>query len=635
MPGNTNDTGGAARFNRPRGIAVDQAGNIYVTESGNRGIRKITPGGMVTSPAITSISGGLYFPESTDISANTSVAYGAIAVDPVGNLFVSRFQFADHYTHAPKTEDNYIYYVGFITKITPDGTTSDLWETYVQGFVDGRVAGRFVAGIAFDQTGQLITSDHGLAFDRTGNQYLADADNNILRKVSPAGVETTLAGLSVPSARGTVDGPGTTARFTHPQGAALDPAGNLFVTDSATHCIRKTTPAGVVTTFAGSPENSGSTDGIGSAARFNQPTGITVDRTGNLYVADTGNHTIRKISPAGESTTLAGTAGVAGSEDGQGPAASFWYPRGVAVDTTGNVYVAGTTNDVIRKITPAGIVTTLAAALAAPYGIAIDASGNLFVTESVNNNSRIRKITPAGEITTIAGDVVGSTDGTGTAALFLHQLNGIAVDAAGNLYIADTNNQTVRKIAPDKTVTTLAGLVGSPGSIDGAGSAARFYYPQGIAVDASGILYLTSGTTVRKGQLATSPMITDQPRSQTAATGANISFTVTASGIPAPTYQWYVNGNAINGATDTTLSLANVRSTDAGDYTVVVTNPLGTVTSSKTTLTVSAASAPAPTPSPTPAPSGNSGGGSIGAWFGLALLTLFSARRWMAAHCGT
>jgi hypothetical protein len=327
---------------------------------------------------------------------------------------------------------------------------------------------------------------------------------------------TTLAGSA--GVQGTNDGTGSAARFYVPQGVATDSSGNLYVADADNHTIRKITPAGVVTTLAGLAGITGSADGTGSAARFYYPYDVATDSWGNVYVADTYNDTIRKVTPAGVVTTLAGSAGVAGTNDGTGSAARFYNPSAVATDSSGNVYVTDRDNYTIRKITPAGVVTTLAglagnhgsadgtgsaARFYNPQGVATDSSGNVYVADSIN--STIRKITPVGVVSTLAGlaGSHGSADGTGSAARFYFPQGGVATDSSGNVYVADTLNSTIRKITPAGVVTTLAGLAGSFGSADGTGSAARFYYPYGVATDSSGNVYVADAgnNTIRKGFL--------------------------------------------------------------------------------------------------------------------------------------
>ncbi len=274
----------------------------------------------------------------------------------------------------------------------------------------------------------------------------------------------TFAGLA--GANGSADGTGSAARFSNPIGVAVDSAGNVYVADIVNDTIRKITPTGVVTTLAGLAGASGSTDGTGSAARFNAPQNVTVDSAGNVYVADALNHTIRKITSAGVVTTLAGLAGTSGSADGTGSAARFKFPYGVAGDSAGNVYVGDTGNNTIRKITSTGVVTTLAG---------------------------------------LAG-TSGSADGTGSGARF-HQPESLAVDSAGNIYVADSINNTVRKITSAGVVTTLAGLAGTSGSADGSGSAARFNAPSGVAVDSAGSVYVADfgNDTIRVGTSPAKP----------------------------------------------------------------------------------------------------------------------------------
>ena len=319
---------------------------------------------------------------------------------------------------------------------------------------------------------------------------------------------TTLAGAAD---KGNADAVGTAARFGYPMGIVVAPDGALYVVDDENQTIRKVTPLGAVTTVAGLAGSRGSADGRGAAARFYHPAGLALDASGNLYVTDADNHTIRKLTPAGEVTTLAGAAGRKGSADGKGAAAQFNLPQGVAVDSHGTVYVADTENHIMRKITSDGVVTTLAgtarkkgsvdgwgaaARFHSPAGVAVDASGNVYVAD--NGNHTIRKITAAGEVTTLAGRAShhGGTDGPGGQARFLFPA-GVAVDAIGNVYVADHLNTTIRKILSTGEVSTLAGSVLRIGYVDGPGPDARFVGPFGIAVDANSTLYVTDGPTVR------------------------------------------------------------------------------------------------------------------------------------------
>ncbi|MDR2208511.1 MAG: hypothetical protein LBE22_06015 [Azoarcus sp.] len=316
---------------------------------------------------------------------------------------------------------------------------------------------------------------------------------------------STLAGREY----GFADGVGSDAKFARLSGITIDAADNLYVVDTSNKRIRKITPAGEVSTLAGSEEVLA--DGIERDASFYRPFSIAIDATGNLFVADTLNNRIRKITPTGEVSTLAG--GEKGFADGIGSDAKFDSPYGIAIDAAGNLYVMD--NNRIRKITPTGEVSTLAggekgfadgigsdAKFDWPSGIAIDAARNLYVADF--GNHRIRKITPAGEVSTLAGGSRrGFSDGIGGDASF-HYPSHIASDAAGNLYVTDRdgrlsnrfNENRIRKITPSGEVSTLAG--GREGYADGVGSDAKFDWPNGIAIDAAGNLYVTDSTRIRK-----------------------------------------------------------------------------------------------------------------------------------------
>ena len=508
VSGTTDGTGSAARFNAPWGVAVDASGNVYVADNGNDTIRKVTPGGMVTTLAG---SPGVSGPDDGTGSAARFHTPNGMAADASGNLYV-----ADQ---------------DAIRKVTPGGVVTTLaGSPGVSGTADGTgTAARF-------------NGPTGVAVDGSGNLYVADGGTDTIRKVSPGGVVTTLAGSSAGS--GYADGMGSAARFTQPGGVAVDGSGNLYVGDDDK--IRKVTPGGVVTTLAGRP-GSGCADGRGRAASFSSIAGVAVDGSGNVYVAEWAADTIRKVTPGGVVTTLAGSPGISGTADGTGSAARFNSPEDVAVDGNGTLYVTEAGNHTIRKVTPGGVVTTLAGSpgvqgsadgtgSAARFwhlgGVALDGNGNLYVADA--GNDTIRKVTPGGVVTTLAGSpgVRGNDDGVGGAAQF-EDPEGVAVDASGNVYVADNLNSTIRKVTPDGIVTTIGGTPGVADGADGVGSKALFSFPRGVAISSDGTLYVADAGNNRISKGVLSP-----PPAASAGAAAGNSSAVTAASKDAP----YVNG---------------------------------------------------------------------------------------------
>ena len=315
---------------------------------------------------------------------------------------------------------------------------------------------------------------------------------------------TTLAGSG---AVGAADGTGAAASFNAPYAAAVDASGNLYVSDVGNALVRKVTPTGVVSTVAGSGA-AGFAEGIGAAASFNFNLGVTVDASGTVYVGDTGNRRIRKVTPGGVVTTLAGS-GATAYADGTGAAASFGAPYGVAADATGSVYVADYLNRRIRKVTSSGVVTTVAGSGTQDVVDGTGAAASFYLPFAVAVDSRgdlyvadfncIRKVTESGVVTTIAGSrAAGFAEGTGTAASF-NQVYGVAVDGAGNVFVSDSGNNRIRRVTTAGVVTTLAGS-GSQGFADGEGTMASFGSLGNLGSDAAGVVYVPdqNGSRIRK-----------------------------------------------------------------------------------------------------------------------------------------
>jgi sugar lactone lactonase YvrE len=534
--GSANGTGSVARFNSPLGITIDTNPNLYVTDTGNHTIRRITTAGDVVtyvglagspgtadgfgnaarfnSPSGITVDSGfiLYISDTNNhtirkVDGGTSSTLSGLAgtsgsADGLGN--VARFNRPAGITFffdSIYVTDELNHTIRIVSK---DGLVSTL-------------AGLAGTSGSADGLGNVARFNRpvGIMLNSTLSElYVADGYNHTIRKIafSSGGVVTTVAGLNFTS--GSADGTGSAARFNFPEGICADSSANLYVADTVNHTIRKITSGGAVSTLAGLAGSSGSADGTGSAARFNRPSGIAVDNSGNLYVTDRSNRTIRKITSGGAVSTLAGLAGSSGSADGTGSAARFNFPEGICADSSGNLYVADTLNNTIRKITSGGAVSTLAglagssgsadgtgsaARFNGPSGIAVDNSGNLYVTEF---GEVIRKITSGGTVSTLAGVYLksGSMNGIGSAARFYNP-TGITIDVAGNLYVAEEDNSIIRKITPAGLVTTVAGFAGSykPG-VNGTGVAAGFNRPTGMTIDVAGNLYIadTFISTIRK-----------------------------------------------------------------------------------------------------------------------------------------
>lgn len=614
--------GDQARFFGPAAMVFDAQGNLYVADTGNHTIRKVTPDGTVSTFA------------GTPLMADT--------VD--GNGAAARFRLPRSLA-VDATDTLYVGEISAIRKIAPNGDVTTLAG---QGNQPGSADGIGSAALFFRP---------GVALAPNGNLVVADTSNHIVRQVTPTGEVSTIAGVAGQSGR--ADGIGAQARFNSPRAVLVDATGRILVADTESDAIRQIASDGRVTTFAGVTGGFGMEDGTGAAASFDEPWGITLDRIGNAFVAERGGRRVRRITPEGMVTTL--------SESGS----NMQGPSAIAIDATGNLIIAPARQDTVLKMTAQGSLLNMAGQplqsdqavgagafnrytyllgatmhadgstyvsdqasraiwrfsptgemsqlpiqwaevpLAGPNGLAFDPAGNLYVADRTLNV--IVKITPEGVLTVLAGmpHQWGYADGKGKDARFGGPC-GVAVDGEGNVFVADTGTNTIRRITPDGTVTTIGGKFGIYGSADGIGEQAHFFAPHGLAIDDEGTLYIAEewNHAIRKGQLAGPPVITTQPQSRAVTAGSSVTLSVTAAAVPSATYQWYFNGNPFQGATSTMLSLTDARAANAGDYTVVVTNELGSVISAKATLTVSA------TPAiPPPSASGGGGGGAPSVWF--------------------
>ncbi|HYR84529.1 MAG TPA: NHL repeat-containing protein [Terriglobia bacterium] len=518
IPGYGGDGGSAlaAQLRSPLSIALDTAGNLYIADGGNRRVRRVTPDGVITS-----VAGNGTFGTGGDGGAATAAQFNTlsdVAADAAGNLYI-----ADAYR---------------VRKVTPDGAIRTVAGTVTSSSTNTGDGGAATSAtlreslrVALDSTGNLYISDRnsarirkvtadgiintiagngtagysgdgamainaqvyfpeGIAVDGAGNLYIADGFSFRVRKVTSAGVIATVAGNGNVRFAGDGSAAGT-AQMNFPEGIAADALGNVYVSDTGNDRIRKIDVHGVINTVAGSTSSSRGDGGPATNARLVTPAGVAVDAAGNLYIADRGDHRIRKVTAGGAISTIVGT-GSAGSDGdgGSATAARLSSPNDVALDSAGNLYIADTGNHRIRKVNPDGVITTLGE-IGYPGSVAVDAGGNLYIAEYLRN--MILKMTPEGAVSTVAGagGAGSSGDGGPATAARLNAPRGVDVDSAGNLYIADWGNHRVRKVANDGVITTVAGL-GTPGfSGDGGpAAAAQLNHPVSLAVDALNNLYI-------------------------------------------------------------------------------------------------------------------------------------------------
>ncbi|HEY9898944.1 MAG TPA: IPT/TIG domain-containing protein [Pantanalinema sp.] len=465
-----------AKLNSPNDVAVDGEGNVYIADANNYRVRKVDATGVITTIAGTGTSG-----YSGDGGSALTARFNycpSIEVDGAGNLYI-----ADVFNYR-------------IRRVAASGIVSTVVGTGVQGWSgDGGAA-----------TEANIDYPIGLAFDAAGNLYFADYTRHVVRRVTPAGVISTVAGAGGAGFWGD-GGLATSAYLRYPRDVAVDAGGNLYIADADNHRIRKVTPDGTITTIVGTGGNVYSGDGGAAVnAGIPYPKGVALDVSGNLYIAQ--DYRVRKVDLSGNIATVVGNGSSTCSGDG-GPAlnAQLYSPADLKLDAAGNLYVADTNNNRIRKIDPAGIITTVAgngasgfagdsgpavdAKLNSPYAVAVEADGSLYIADTYNN--RVRKVAPDGTISTIAGDGTSGYEGDGAAAASakIGNVYGLALDAAGNLYLSDSSYNVVRRVTPGGVISTVVGTgTAAYGGDGGQAANAQLRNPNGLAFDAAGNLYI-------------------------------------------------------------------------------------------------------------------------------------------------
>jgi uncharacterized protein (TIGR03437 family) len=506
-PGNSGDGGPAtsAQFYAPSAIALDNAGNLYVADGTSQLIRKVDTNGIIHTVAGNGTAG--FTGDGGPATSAEFFGIEGLATDSAGNLYI-----CDYDNKRVRKVDT----SGKVTTVVGTGTFGNSG--------DGGVS-----------TSATLTGPLDVFVDSSGNLYIADGPGGRIRKVTsgssggPGPPVTNLINTVAGGGTGGDGSPATSASLAYPQGVAVGPAGNIYIADPLVGVIRKVNAAGIISTFAGNGTYGFSGDGgpATSAALTSgnvHHQGLAADGAGNVYIADIGNQRIRKVNPAGIISTVAGSGDGSADYPGDGglaTKAAISYSPGVAVDSAGNLYIA-TGSDRIVKVNSAGIITTVAgtgmqgsggdggpatkATINAPSAIAFDAAGNMYIAES--QGLRIRKVNTSGIISTLAGNGTPGFSGDGGPAVNAQfaTIDGIAADSSGNVYITDRNNNRVRKVDPSGTINTFAGTgtFGFTGD-GGAAASATVSTPGDVAVDSSGNLYIADSGNVRIRKIAVAP----------------------------------------------------------------------------------------------------------------------------------
>ncbi len=487
----------AAQLNGPRNVAADSFGNLYVSEFYGHRVRLVTSDGNIQTIAGNGTAGA--FGEGIPAVASQLAYPAGIAVDFTGALYIAdsantriRRVFNGVATTVPLAS----FSLNLPTGVSTDGAGG----IYIADSGAKRVLRRTSLGAVFVSAGAgsstlaALDSARDVSSDPFGNLYIADARR--VRVISGAGAAAVFAGTGIWGFGGD-GGPAAVAILNNPSAVAVDPGGNLYIADTGNHRIRKVTAAGVIGTAAGTGAAADSGDGFApTSTSIDGPEGLLLDPAGTLWIGEYFGNRVRKLSASGFFLTVAGngTAGYNG-DSRSAVSAEMTGPGQPAIDSAGNLYIPDSGNHRIRKVAPSGIMTTVAgtgaaglsgdggqavsAQLNGPRGVAIDAAGNLFIADTGNNC--IRKITPGGQITTVAGG----------GAVSLAAPRGVLAGFDQNLYIADTGNHRILALTPDGNLTTIAGT-GTPGFFGDGGDAlaAQFDNPVAITMDPYGAFYI-------------------------------------------------------------------------------------------------------------------------------------------------
>ncbi|HWQ31994.1 MAG TPA: BACON domain-containing carbohydrate-binding protein [Blastocatellia bacterium] len=512
----------AVSLRYPSGLALDSGGRVYVA-NGSRIWRLVPPVSTDNVAPTASITSPTTAPVYTTTGSRLNLS--GTASDNIGVTHVSWSNDRGGSGVASGTTNWSVSNLPLSSGL--NNITVTAWDAGGNSqsvrlgvtFNPAAVLATVVSSLNFASTADALRlrQPETVALDAAGSLYIADTGNHRIRRVSRDGVITTIAGNGQLGSSGD-GGPATAASLNEPGGIALDAAGNLYIADTNNHRIRKVTPAGTISTVAGTGiSDFGGDGGPATQARLDTPVGLATDAQGNLYIADAGNHRIRKLTlSSGVITTIAGSGYGFGGDGGAAVAAQFNFPTGVAIDGAGNLYISDTGNHRVRRVNAAGIVSTVAgtgsagsggdggpataAQLNAPGGIGLDSAGNLFIADQ--GNHRVRKLAKDGRISTVAGNGTSGAGGDGGAAVEA-QLNspaGVAIDRAGNLFIADTYNHRVVVVADYKAATTVSAASYATTELPGEAIAAAFGTNLATTIQSAPGLPLPTvlaGTTVR------------------------------------------------------------------------------------------------------------------------------------------